>query len=163
MKDKDLYNILGISREASAEKINEAYSILGNRNKRKYYDLKSYKLCNESYSRGGSYGFQAYWPRRGPHNPFKCMGRGLGACFRHRGTGKGRGFSHNEEWKSVAEREVGLRYSIFFSTSSAISIVLISSSLPSSFIPSSIIVMQKGQPTATFETCCPTISSERSR
>jgi DnaJ-class molecular chaperone len=71
MKDKDHYNILGISREESAEEINEAYSILRNRNKRKYYDLKGYKLFSESYSRGGSYGFQAYWPQRSPHNPFK--------------------------------------------------------------------------------------------
>ena len=43
--------------------------------------------------------------------------------------------------------------SIFFSTSSAISIVLTASSFPRSFIPSSIMVRQKGQPTATFETC----------
>ena len=48
---------------------------------------------------------------------------------------------------------------MLLATISAISFVLISSSLPSSFMPSSIIVRQKGHPTATVATCRPTISS----
>jgi hypothetical protein len=51
-----------------------------------------------------------------------------------------------------------LCYAIFYSTSSAISSVLITSSLPSSFIPSSIMARQKGHPTATLETFSATIS-----
>ncbi|MBN1850622.1 MAG: J domain-containing protein [Deltaproteobacteria bacterium] len=124
MMQKDLYLILEISRDASAEEIkksyrrlalkyhpdtqnggdeagerfkeiSEAYSILGNQDKRRVYDLNGYGHLNGSYPGGGSAGGHTYRPRgKGSCGSFQCRGGGLGACFSSRGGGWGRAFRH---------------------------------------------------------------------
>jgi molecular chaperone DnaJ len=123
MKETDFYNILGISKEASAEEIkgayrrlalkyhpdtngddeagerfkeiNAAYSILGNKNKRQEYDLRGNSFFNESYMHRGAAGFGSWRSAKGPCNRFKCkMGRGLSACFSNKQSGMGMAFRH---------------------------------------------------------------------
>jgi DnaJ-class molecular chaperone len=123
MNNKDLYTILGISREAGAEEIktayrrlalkyhpdtngedkagdrfkeiNEAYSVLGNEAKRRDYDVRGVNLFHKAYDRKGAYGFQGCRSQMGFHHPFNCMrGRGLAGCFRSRQSGTGKAFRH---------------------------------------------------------------------
>lgn len=119
MRDKDFYKILEISREASAEEIkhayrrlalkyhpdtthggqeaeqhfkeiNEAYSILGDTQKRKYYDLRGHHPFDRLRPRAGAYGFGTCGFGKGRG----CMGRGMAACFSGGSGGIGKAFQH---------------------------------------------------------------------
>jgi DnaJ-class molecular chaperone len=123
IKDKDLYIILEISSKASADEIkksyrrlalkyhpdthnggdgdeerfkeiSEAYSILGDPNKRKAYDLNGYMLFDGSYKARGPNGFRTNRPQKGPCGSSHCRGGGLGACFSSKGGGWGRAYRH---------------------------------------------------------------------
>ena len=122
MNDKNLYTILGISREATQaeikrvyrrlalkyhpdtndggdeaverfREINDAYSILGDSEKRKDYDLNGYAYFKESFIRDESFGF--YSRGRGSRKRSNCMGRAFEACFSKSGSGIGRDFRHH--------------------------------------------------------------------
>ena len=119
MRDKDFYKILEISREASPEEIkhayrrlaikyhpdtnhggqdaeqhfkeiNEAYSILGDAQKRKHYDLRGHDLFDRPHPQAGAYGFGACGFGKGR----RCMGRGMAACFSGKAGGTGKAFRH---------------------------------------------------------------------
>ena len=105
MSHMNYYQILGIAREASTEEIkrafrrlalkfhpdtnnggeaaelrfkeiNEAYSTLGDPDKRRNYDLRGRSPVHEIFPRKGTYGFRTCGGRGG-----RCMGGGMAACF----------------------------------------------------------------------------------
>ena len=124
MENKDLYSVLGISKDASAgeikgayrklalkyhpdtnhgkdeagerfKEIHEAFSILGDETRRRDYDLRGQRPLDGVFRRDGLGRHKNRRASMGPCGSFGCRrGQGLAACFANRRPGAGKAFRH---------------------------------------------------------------------
>ena len=124
MDKRDYYEVLEVSKDASKDviknayrklalkyhpdrnespeaeerfkEISDAYSILGDKDKRKYYDLNGHALLDEYHTRRDFPGFKAHRFQGDSFYSPGCAGRGMGmrSCFSRNTGGWGRAFRH---------------------------------------------------------------------